>query len=236
MCSSCRHSRRSVAVSSGLIGGLDSERTWPAHPAYHHTLRPRGHSKRQPRSIQRHEPDTQALRSIDNVRSGRVVHHELVRMKAQSDVMGSGELAARFESPNDRVAARKGGHVVATFGMSLHRQNLAIETETPYSVVGTELQRACNASAFVMHSPDSLSRATSRSIRRMALTVVLRNLIGCSRKTQHRPKRIDDSGSALFFNWLRRLKIGYKVAIRNRIALRNRTTLPSVRRQTNPDQ
>ena len=55
--------------------------------------------------------------------------------------MASAELAARFESPNDLLAVRKDGHVVATFGMSLQRQNLTIDTETPYSVVGTELKR-----------------------------------------------------------------------------------------------
>jgi len=67
-CSSYRHSRRSVAVSPGLIGGLGFERTGLAHPTYHHTPHPRGYSQRQRRSIQRHEPDTQVPRSIDRQR------------------------------------------------------------------------------------------------------------------------------------------------------------------------
>ena len=60
-----------------------------------------------------------------------------------------------------------------------------------------------SASALARHSADNFFRTASRCMPLMALIVVLRNLIGCSRKMQHRPRRIEDVGLASLLNCYR---------------------------------
>jgi hypothetical protein len=56
-----------------------------------------------------------------------------------------------------------------------------------------------SASAFAKQSIDNFASAASRCKPLMALIVVLRNLIGCSTKMQHKPRRIEDADWALCF-------------------------------------
>ena len=137
--------------------------------------------------------------------SQRVEHDELTGVKARSNLVIPGELTARLEPPNNLVAVRQLGYVVALIGVRLHRQDLAVDPEAVDAVI-----------------------------------VVLRNLIGWSKKMQQSPKRIEDERVALFFKRLRfpihpdfvRLHLGSFLDAASNSALHSSSRIPLINVQS----
>ena len=117
-------------------------------------------------------------RLLNHVGAGRVQHHELIGVKAGSQLVLPGELSAFLEPTNDFIAFRQIIDLIPAVGCVLIGRIWLLMRKQPMSLSAQNWSEASRASAFARQRRLNFARASGRFILPMAVAVVVTNLIG----------------------------------------------------------